>query len=310
MQQCYNGYDFGGHTIYNPWSVIGCVSGYPNPIGPQWLNTSSNDLVHAELEAGGPELKRDLEHLLAGKELRYPVLEDTVFKDIGKNSENIWSFLLFSGYLKAQDPVEDLLSGRQCYQLSIPNREVRMVYREFVARWHSSLNFRATDELLRSLLTDDIVHFERLLAELVRNLMSCHDPAKQPEAVYHALVLGLLANLRSAYQIRSKPESGYGRADILMQPLTRDYPLGFVIEFKAVTPDGDTDAALAEAAAQIAAKAYDSQLLEAGVAPEHLRKLAMRIADWLGVVIAELTDVDRLVVLRGVDQVGFVVVVL
>ncbi len=60
MREWYNGYDFGGKTIYNPWSVINCVDDYPHPPGPQWLNTASNQLVYTELESGEMELKRDL----------------------------------------------------------------------------------------------------------------------------------------------------------------------------------------------------------------------------------------------------------
>ena len=82
MQQWYNGYLFGGKVIYNPWSVISCIDSHPAPIGPQWLNTASNALIHAELEAGGLELKRDLEKLLAGEPLRYPISDSTVFDDI------------------------------------------------------------------------------------------------------------------------------------------------------------------------------------------------------------------------------------
>ena len=104
MRDWYNGYDFGGVTIYNPWSVINAIDNYPEPLGPYWLNTASNQLVHAELACGGMELKRDLEKLLAGEELRYPILDTITFEDIGSDKTNIWSFLYYAGYLKALDP--------------------------------------------------------------------------------------------------------------------------------------------------------------------------------------------------------------
>ena len=291
MQTWYNGYNFGGEVIYNPWSVISCIHQHPDPVGPQWLNTASNDLVHAELEAGGLPLKRDLERLLKGEELRYPIVENTVFKNVGTRPETIWSFLVFSGYLKASDPCPDPLTGEQHYRLSIPNQEVSMAYREFVAHWHLQANFNATNEMLRSLVTDDIPHFERLFSELVCNLLSHHGTAKQPEAVYHALVLGLLANIRSAYQIRSNAESGYGRADILLQPLTDAFPLAFVIEFKAIAPDGDTDSAIAAALEQIESKAYEAQLVEAGVTSDNIRKLAI-VFNGKQVTVRDLSDCD------------------
>jgi hypothetical protein len=276
IQAWYNGYSFGGHTIYNPWSVIQCISEYPNPIGPQWLNTASNDLIHAELEAGGLELKRDLEKLLAGEELRCPIQEHCTFSAIGKNREQIWSFLCFSGYLKAEDPQPNPLKRTEVlWRLSIPNLEVAIAYEQFIARWQTQLSFHSAYEWCQALLACDFSAFERCLSQLVLNLVSCHDVARYPEAAYHALVLGLLADLRSVYQIRSNPESGYGRADILMQPKTRDFPLAFIIEFKSIKPDADFARATAEALQQIENRAYEAQLLEAGVSPEHIHKLAI-----------------------------------
>ena len=108
VQEWYNGYVFGDNTtIYNPWSVVNFIDNATIPIGPQWLNTSSNALIHHELKAGGLKLKRDLELLLQGKELRYPITEHTIFEDIGTNPQNIWSFLCMSGYLNAVDVERD-----------------------------------------------------------------------------------------------------------------------------------------------------------------------------------------------------------
>ena len=276
IHEWYNGYRFGGVTIYNPWSVMGYLHKLPAPPGPIWLNTSSNALVHHELAQGGLPLKRDLEKLIAGEELRRPLEETTVFQDLGKSPQIIWSFLCFSGYLRAEDPRPNPLKRTELlYRLSIPNLEVAVVYEQFVTRWHEDLNFQATDLLLRSLIGDDLTAFEQQLSELVRNLVSHHDPAKQPEAVYHAFVLGLLANLRSAYHIRSNPESGYGRADILMQPKTDDYPLAFVIELKSVALGADLEEAVSEAVGQIESRHYAGQLEEAGVAAANIRKLAI-----------------------------------
>ena len=247
-------------------------------MGPQWLNTASNSLIHHELECGGLLLKRDLEKLLAGEELRYPILDSTTFSDLGKNPETIWSFLFFSGYLTVKDPIRGLDGSSLLYSLSIPNREVGIVYQDFVKRWFGDLSFFGTDELLKALLNEEISVFEKSLNELVCNLVSCHDVARYPEAAYHAFVLGLLANLRQVYEIRSNPESGYGRADIIMRPKTKDYPLGFVIEFKSIPADGDMEKAATVALAQIEKKAYATQLIEAGVAPEMIRKLAIVVS--------------------------------
>jgi hypothetical protein len=116
---------------------------------------------------------------------------------------------------------------------------------------------------------------EAVLQELVVNLVSHHNTGRYPEAVYHAFVLGLLANLRSLYEIRSEAETGYGRADILMIPRTDDFPTGYVIEFKSLQPGENLEAAAAAALEQIETKKYAAQLREAGTAPENIRKLAV-----------------------------------
>jgi metal-sulfur cluster biosynthetic enzyme len=101
----------------------------------------------------------------------------------------------------------------------------------------------------------------------VLELVSHHDTARQPEAVFHAFCLGLLSNLRMIYDIRSNHEVGYGRADVTMKPKTDRFPSGFVIEFKSIKSDDDMEQALEDALVQIKTKAYDTELERDGVAP-------------------------------------------
>ena len=282
LREWYNGYNFGGEIIYNPWSVINYVNRFPAPPAPQWLNTASNQLVYAELERGGMELKRDLEKLLAGEELRYPILDNITFEDIGRNPENIWSFLYYSGYLRAEDPAPHPMKPKKLtYAITIPNNEVSLVYEQFIARyfedrihWQESM----VQRWLESLLQGDWLQFEALFQQMVDTLFSYHDIGKLPEAIFHAFTLGLLANLHDVYEIHSNPETGYGRADILLRPRGERFPLGFVIEFKTLPADGDLEQAVADALAQIEAKQYAGRLLDAGVPAEQIRKLAVVVS--------------------------------
>ena len=284
VQDWYNGYKFGSDvTIYNPWSVVNFVDNAPTPIGPQWLNTSSNALVYEELANGGLELKRDLEKLLAGKELRYPITENTVFDDIGKNPENIWSFLCLSGYLNATDPERDAFD-ELTYSLSIPNKEVSIVYQNFIKRWQNELKFTATKDLIMALLNENYAEFQLLLTDLIRNLVSYYDVGKYPEAAFHCFVLGLLASLRTVYDISSNAESGYGRADIIMRSKSPHCPLSFVIEFKVIGKDEDAEQTAEAALRQIEEKSYASRLTEVGIETATIRKLAIVIQQQLVIV--------------------------
>jgi len=271
VKRWYNGYTIDGVIIYNPWSLTNYIADYPCPARPHWLNTSSNRLVHEELAKGGMELKRDLEILLRGGELRYEINENTVLDDVGKNTTNIWSFLYFCGYLKAEDPKPSPINpNRLEYRLSLPNTEVCLAYEDFVRReFDTFLPDAGLEAFQQCFITPatHLPHLETTLQRLVLELVSYYDVAKQPEAVFHAFCLGLLANLRMIYDIQSNHEVGYGRADITMQPKTERFPSGFVIEFKAIKENEEIEKALDSALQQIKIKAYDTRLENAGVSP-------------------------------------------
>jgi hypothetical protein len=277
IRDWYNGYSFGGHTIYNPWSLISYIQAIPNPPGPKWLNTSSNALVYEELAAGGLEIKHDLELLLSGEELRYPLSENITFGDIGRNPANIWSLLYYSGYLKAEDPrFPEYDPNLLTYALFIPNQEIYLAYRQFINRMYERGTPGAGIRNFISFFLENKQHhvLQETLQDLTLGLVSMYDLAKLPEAVFHAFVLGLLANLRTVYEIRSNAEAGYGRADILMIPRTREYPAAYIIEFKTADAQQKRDVP-SDALAQIGNKEYEAALANAGVPHERIKRLGI-----------------------------------
>ena len=278
IRQWYDGYSFGDQTIYNPWSVTNYVDNLPDPPGPHWLNTSANTLVYEELSQGGIEIKRDLEKLLSGEEIRYPINETITFRDIGRNPANIWSFLYFSGYLRAGDPQwADYDPNLLTYALTIPNREISAAYKQFVnsdfGRGDPSSGINAFLSVFLESKGSEILEYS--LQDLTLGLVSCHDLARLPEAVFHAFVLGLLANLRSIYDIRSNAESGLGRADILMIPKGTTYPTAFVIEFKSIGQKENIEKAAQRALEQVREKQYDAPVVSMGIKPGQVRLLAV-----------------------------------
>jgi hypothetical protein len=287
IRKWYNGYLADDTVLYNPWSMINYINDLPKPPQAYWLNTSSNRLVHEEFSRGGPDLKADLEKLLNGESIRYEINENTVLDDIGKNTSNIWSFLYFCGYLKVDDPQPSPLDPNTTeYRLRIPNIEVQFAYRAFVRREFDQAIPEGGLDAFQKCFSEPQTHLSQLepiTQQLVLSLLSYHDLAeaptgkepmarrlpeyRQPEAVFHAFFLGLLANLRSVYDIRSNHEVGYGRADIVMHPKTDRFPSGFVVEFKSIKKgdDVDMDKELKSAMEQIEEKKYVTSLQEAGV---------------------------------------------
>jgi hypothetical protein len=126
----YNGYAFGNNVIYNPWSILNYAKNSEEGLRPYWVNTSSNDLVRNVLTKGGEGVKKELEALIEDKELEKFINEDVVMNDINRSTENLWSFLLFSGYLKASN--KEIRRGRSYCSLKIPNVEVKYLYEEIM----------------------------------------------------------------------------------------------------------------------------------------------------------------------------------
>jgi hypothetical protein len=120
-----------------------------------------------------------------------------------------------------------------------------------------------------ALLSGDAATFEALLERLLLTVLSFHDPAgREPEKLYHGLILGLLVQLEGRYEVRSNRESGYGRADVLIRPRTPGEP-GVVLELKVPMRDQTPEQALAAAAKQVRDRRYAAELAAAGAAPVH-----------------------------------------
>ena len=273
VQFWYNGYRFGEKVIYNPWSIINFLNSGDNELKPYWVNTSDNTIVNSLLSRGGKELKKELEQLIRGETIEKPVNENIVLRDIEKEEELLWSFLLMGGYLKQEGGRR--LNRRMYYMLSIPNEEVKTSYDQVIRRYFDSkIENERLEILLKALIDGDIELFEELLGEFVLKAFSYHDFNIEPENVYHALVMGLLVWISDTHDIKSNRESGFGRYDIMIIPkdVTK---IGYVIEFKTVrkTKSETVEIAVEKALKQIEEKKYETELIERGI--KNIKKLAI-----------------------------------
>jgi hypothetical protein len=267
----YDGYVFGGTVIYNPWSILTFLDRADGVPRGYWLSTSSNDLVRESLVRHGPAIEPAIEVLLEGGKIERALDESVSLPDLAERPDALFSLLALSGYLRAEmapvPPGEPPL-----YLLSIPNREVREVYastfRSFLRERLGGLE-SDLDRLTKALLAGDAEALEEMLQTFTANLLSFHDTARRPEQVYHAFVIGLLATLEPAYEVRSNRESGHGRPDVIIR-LRRAAGPGVVLELKVARRGKKTpEQALAEGLAQIRAGGYTAELTAAGVAPVH-----------------------------------------
>ena len=266
VRNWYNGYIFGNAVIYNPWSLLKYVQNWKGGLQPYWINTSDNEIVHRLISRGGPTLKMELEDLLQGTAVVKTINQNISMGEVEKNDQNVWSFLLFSGYLK---PISrDIIDGEMICSLAIPNREVQTIYRDIVKSWfNDSIHSDFLKTMLKSLTSGQIEVFASHFREYVLSSFSYFDTGgKVPEKIYHAFVLGLLVGLRPNYEIKSNREGGYGRYDVLVIPQNTSQA-GIIIEFKSVDPEEvkDLEQVAQGALLQIEAKEYQQELFERGI---------------------------------------------
>jgi hypothetical protein len=271
LSRWYNGYLFGGQLIYNPWSVLSYLGNQDDGFRAYWVSTSSDEHLRALLLRHGTGAG-EMETLLQGGTIDKPIEENVVLRDLERQPEALWSFLLFSGYLKATT-VRQGDEGTAA-TLAIPNREVAMTYRTTFRLWlEASLGGAGrVQQLLSALLTGAAADVEDFLGEIVASTLSVHDVGDggEPERVYHAFLAGLLVALAPRFEVRSNRESGYGRYDVMVLPKEAGEP-GVVMELKVVnTRRGETpEAALTAAAQQLRSRDYAQELRQRGAQPIH-----------------------------------------
>lgn len=259
LSEWYDGYRFGNTEIFNPWSVINYISDncFPKAF---WQSTGSNEIIGEIIQTATPEITKDLYKLLCGEKIAAYIDTGVIYPEVQNNPYSIYSFLLVAGYLKVANiyPQSD---GNFMCDVAIPNKEITFVYEKEVLN-RTNQNSLAIS-ISQAIFSKDTQKLQALLEDFMVKSISSIDGAN--EDFYHGMMLGLCAILGNRYKIRSNRESGLGRFDIQLMPLTKGMP-GFIFEFKH-TKDEHTDlSALADSALQqIEAKKYDTELRDNGV---------------------------------------------
>ncbi|MBQ1926846.1 MAG: AAA family ATPase, partial [Proteobacteria bacterium] len=197
IERWYDGYSFGGRKVFNPWSLLnamrGLVNGYgEDAIQPYWVLTSGNDIIDDVIEHN-PQHREIIEKMMNGETARVKIYKNLSYRDLKQNPDGIWSFLLYTGYLKAlsvSKNKDDLLEA----EVTIPNTEVKTVIRSSLRNWWKNIKLRGWDaqKLLCSLLSGDVDNAERELRLVLCDSTSVFD---YNEAFYHGMIVGLLGNV-------------------------------------------------------------------------------------------------------------------
>lgn len=275
----YDGFTFGKYTdIYNPWSILNFLD--KKKLASYWVNTSSNGLVSKLIREGTRKVKNTFEKLLRGENIQCPIDEQIVYNQLDSSEASVWSLLLASGYLKVIDyeRMEDLgdIPREPLYTLAVTNYEVQRMFYVLVRDWFNKTEADYND-FVQALLQEDLQGMNVYMNLVSKEIFSYFDVGRapsdlQPERFYHGFVLGLIVELAGRYVITSNRESGYGRYDVMLEPLNKE-DAAFILEFKVHDSEreGSLKDTVAAALQQIEKKQYAAQLVARGIEPERIQ---------------------------------------
>lgn len=276
VREWYDGFTFGRkRDIYNPWSITNYLD--KRKFATYWANTSSNDLVGKLIREGSPDMKVIMEDLLEGRTLHTQIDEQIGFNQLDCSEDAVWSLLLASGYL-CLEQYNLNKRGYTEYELKLTNKEVFILFEKMIDGWfkQSASSYNA---FIKALLLGDVDAMNICINRVASSIFSYFDTGKnpseetEPERFYHGFVLGLMVDLQDRYKITSNRESGFGRYDVMLEPL-QDLDDAVIIEFKVCNTAkkqtlGD---AVTDALDQIDRMNYAADLEAKGLSPDRIRK--------------------------------------
>lgn len=209
VKEWYDGYQFGNKEIYNPWSTLMYVKNITQDVSFKpisfWANTSGNDIVVKYIQNGDKKLRKEFDLLMNGQSLIKYIKPELMYREMD-NINNIYSFLLLTGYLKV---IKD--RGENQYELIIPNKEVYEIYKQSFMSYFEDYTTSKKNELYQELVDGDAKKVNLLLNDILLRSISYFD---NQESFYHGFLVGLLND----YEVVSNKESGNGRFDVCVLP--------------------------------------------------------------------------------------------
>ena len=279
VKKLYDGFIFGKQKdIYNPWSIINFLD--KKEYNTYWADSSSNGLINNLVKKGSPCIKMMMETLLKEETIDVLINEQIVFSELDYSEDAVWSLMLASGYLKvvAAEPLVGNRRKARKYTLALTNLEIRFMFEDMILRWFSPAKME-TNEFIRALINGDIESMNAYMNKVTLKTISYFDTGnipsdEEPERFFHGFVLGLMVDQTENYIINSNRESGFGRYDIMLEPIekTNDKYPGIVIEFKVINPrkENSLEETVEAALKQIDEKNYDAELIKRGVKEENI----------------------------------------
>ncbi len=258
VKEMYDGYNFSGTSIYNPWSILNYAS--KKVLEPYWMNSSGNVLIKKLLSDISEKDKIMIEKLLKGESVSFGYDNRMTYIDFDETRDitKVLNLLFASGYLTFDQEEIDDISGLKYHYFKIPNEEVKIN----LAKMIQSITFQSElletnnyKDFIRNIILGEHEKIEEYLNELLPSL-SFYDTK---ENFYHGYMLGLFSGfLTSLYIVKSNRETGTGRYDVMVRKQDRSF--GCIFEFKIAESENEMEKLASIAKEQMKEKEYYKEL--------------------------------------------------
>ena len=135
------------------------------------------------------------------------------------------------------------------------------------------------NDFIKAMLLNDVEAMNEFINQITCEIFSSFDTGRrvsnkaQPERFYHGFILGLMVDLKSDYVITSNRESGFGRYDVMLEPIDKSKN-AYIFEFKVHKPlkENTLEETMENALKQIEEKQYETDLISRGIPKENIYK--------------------------------------
>ena len=111
--------------------------------------------------------KKEIEELIEGKTIEKPIHEDITYDEVYQTMDNLWNFMYFTGYFRKVSERVDV-ADTHYVELSIPNREVKYIFRTKVLGWFDEkVKARDRSRLFTALINLDVEIVEEEIVDML-----------------------------------------------------------------------------------------------------------------------------------------------
>ncbi len=251
IKDYYDGYNFGGLSIYNPWSILNFLS--EKELNFYWTKSSSSKIIINLLKNSSKKIQQNFLKLTNNESLDLDDDPNMLELEDIKNPNKLFCFMVITGYLN-----HNIVKNK----VSVVNKEV--LYS--LSSISSKAFFKVPENFDSFMNSFKLGRFDRLENDInmlfEETFSYCDTTSNSSEKEYHQIMLALLAATSYA-KVVSNREAGSGRFDIAINSYDPNY-YSYIIEIKNSANEKQIDNILRSAIEQIKSKRYHQALNTSG----------------------------------------------